>query len=408
MRPVSAGFRAEIIKQNLSHLDRRFTWRGHDRSQYVDPYATITLDADQILVGAVSLPLINTYPQNKQKIWNTMLTTPRLMVQQGVIELGIRVTGSMLFLPFFTGSVDRVHFVKDTLTIQMRDKMVQMLRKTVGSTVNPEVYYGDPAAPHAPGFNPADLAWSILTNFGGLTNADRDYDIWDEWHDELGPASLNLQLEGNFTGQTIGWILGRIAELTSSIIFVRGDGRFVFYRYVPRPAVTYIFDDDNTRNPEVVQTRDEIRNDITCEWGYDGAIWDALSPVTDDDDVSIGIYGTYPKVEEDTAIWHSTAGSATDYCVRILERYANPRQYCIFETGLQGFILEPGDTFWNSIPFYGYSQTLFEIRRCEFNLQTGMVKIKALNASGWAEFIRCFRLDDEVDGLLDQDYNPLC
>ena len=21
---------------------------------------------------------------------------------------------------------------------------------------------------------------------------------------------------------------------------------------------------------------------------------------------------------------------------------------------------------------------------------------------------RCFRLDDEVDGLLDQDYNPLC
>lgn len=259
--------------------------------------------------------------------------------------------------------------------------------------------------------NPAYLVWHLLVTYGELdniqtpANVDIDYDVWEQWRIDCDDLSFALKAE--LKGVSVASVLEKIAYLTKSTIFVRGDGKFVFYRFVPAPEIHYIFDDDNTQNPQPRQSFDELLNYVKCYYGYDpvNKNWDSGGSVAAEDATSQANYGKVSRIEEDTTVWHSTSASAQEFCNRLVERYKDPREYCPFETGMMGFIFEPEDLFSISISFYDYVLTPFETKRVEFDLGIGKTRIEALNIEKFT--LGGFRLDDDYWGLFDEDYNVL-
>jgi len=402
MRTVTVGFQAAMIQPTQNALYRRFIYGGTDYSAYPKTYGPITLDAKQIIAGTAIMDLIN----SDQSWSNMLLTTPTLLRQSGTIELGIDVGGVPQYVTFFTGELDGTHFISDYVSCQFRNRMMTVLDETVGSTGAAVDYFTTgPEAGNS--YNPADMAWSILTTYGGLTAADRDLAIWQAWWTDCN--TMGLRLEGNFTGQTIRWILRQIAWLSTSIIFVRGDDQFVFYRYVPSLAAFPVYNDNNTHLVEVKQTLDELLNQITCwyEWDPNATppAWIGGSTTVNDPISQAQPWGIIAHTEDSTTLWHYDLASATEFCNRTLLRYANPLELCSFDTGLQGFINEPGDLIALTMNFFNYSSTIFEIRKVIFNLNLGKVRIEAVNAASWTSGV--FILDHAVHGLLDQNYNPL-
>lgn len=400
MRTVSAGFMTEMVRQNLNNLHRRYIYNAIDRSSYPKSYGTITLDAKRIVTGRVGLDLVNS-----DQLWNMFLSNIANLRQVATIDLGIEVAGTPEYVTFFTGNLDETYFIRDYLNCKLRNKMVRMLEKTIGSVDTPV------NLSTAAGGNPATIVWTILTNAvwggeldntAGVANVDIAYTSWLQWQTDC--TTLGLLLAMRLTGQTIGWILDRVAWLTSSTIFVRGDGRFVFYRYVPLPIVYAIYSDGNAHLIEVRQNFDELLNDITCEWGWNGAAWGGAA-VTNSDATSQGRWGIVSRIENDRNIYHFNAASAQEFCDRVIPRYKDPHEHCTFETGLEGFINEPNDLIYLTIPFLGYSSSIFEITKIEFELNDGKARIEAVNAVTWASGF--FILDHPIYGLLDQSYNPL-
>jgi len=315
---------------------------------------------------------------------------------------GIYVPRAGEWIKFFTGLGDEPRFEGAYLNLQLRDKMAKMLEKKVGSGQGPVDYY-------TASYNPADLVWDLLTTHGGLdstastANTDIDYTLWSDWKTDC--TSLSLSLEAKLEGEYIGTVLEKVAYLTHTVIFIRGDGKFAFYRYSPPAGTVYTFDDDNTHNQEVKQTFDELLNDIRCYYDYDQALETWAGSVTADDATSQTSYGKVSHTEEDTSVWHATEGSAQDYCNRRINRFKDPRQFCNFDTGIMGFVIEPGDLVNNDIDFWGYVSDVFEVRKLDFDLNVGKTRIEMLNVNFYQ--LGGFLLDDAYWGLLDEAYNPL-
>ncbi len=431
MRTISSWFETEMDKQTLHPLGR-FKYDGTYYPTHVSDFGAVVIDADQVTAGSVTLGLINT-----DKTWNMFLSDITNLRKEGIIDfalsvdvgkvaragcarsgisisnllsphtnctLDIRIPMNGEWIAFFTGLGDEPRFEGAHVELQLRDKMAKMLEKKVGSGQGPVDYY-------TASYNPADLVWDLLTNasYGGLdntastANTDIDYTLWSDWKTDC--AGLSLSLEAKLEGEYIGTVLEKVAELTHTIIFVRGDGKFAFYRYSPPAGIVYAFDNDNTQNQEVSQTFDGLLNDIRCYYNYDQALETWAGSVTASDATSQTNYGKVSHTEENTAVWHATQGSAQDYCNRRVNRFKDPRQFCSFETGIMGFVLEPGDLVNNDMDFWGYVSDVFEIRKLNFDLNVGKTRIEMLNVNFYV--LGGFLLDDAFWGLLDEAYNPL-
>lgn len=431
MRTISSNFESKMAEQNLHPL-RRFKYNGTYYTAYVDDYGVAMLNAKKVSAGAVTVGLINT-----DKTFNMFLSDISNIRNTGIIDFALGAIGKVAragcaiaglsvaglvspntncnltniyvaiggeWVKFFTGIGDETQFYKAHLNLQLRDKMASMLEKEIGSFQSPIDYYSS-------SYNPADLTWDLLVTHGGLdstvttANTDIDYTIWSDWKTDCAGLSLSLEAKLEGGGTTIGSVLKKIAYLTHTLIFVRGDNKFVFYRYAPPAALVYTFNNSNSRNFEVHQTVEDIINDITCYYDYDQAGGTWAGNVTASDATSKTDYGTVPRTEEDTQVWHATQGSAQEFCNREMGRYKDPRQFCSFETGINGFVIEPGDLINNDISFPGYVSAPFEIRNLEFNLNVGRTRIEALNVNFYQ--LGGFLLDDAYWGLLDEAYNPL-
>jgi len=184
-------------------------------------------------------------------------------------------------------------------------------------------------------------------------------------------------------------------------------GSLHFFRYVPPLTVYLTFNDNNTHLQEVKNTFDYLLNNVSSRHGYLPAAtpptWAGIEQTTDG--TSISDYWEVAIIEEDVAIWHQDNSSAKEFCNRQIDRYKDPLEICYFESGVMGYLTEPGDIIYLTFNFFSYSAALFEVRRVDFNLNTGKVRIEAVNTLTWA--MGGFILDDIILGKLDKDYNPL-
>jgi len=297
MIAVSDWFKTWIEKQTLNLL-RKFSYDDIHESERVEGFGSVSRASDAIVSGGCCLSLINA-----DKHWNKFLTDKTNLRRTAKLQLGIAgevttiaragiaraaITASGLvalkegsvieaavdvprggeWADILTGWGDDPEFDRTLVSLPIRDKMAGLLEKVLGSSASPLDYYSS-------SYNPADLAWSILTVYGGLdstadaSNADIDYSIWAAYKADC--TSEGLSLKARFTGQTVGAALDLLKELTNSDIFVAGDGKIRFYLFVPEgpPGGEQEFDEDNTREISARLDSGDILNHLTVYYDYD-------------------------------------------------------------------------------------------------------------------------------------------
>jgi hypothetical protein len=178
-------------------------------------------------------------------------------------------------------------------------------------------------------YNPADLAWELLTVYGGLdttassANTDIDYDLWVAWKSYC--TTFQYLIQGYFTNETIEEILNKIARITDSMIYVTGAGKIGFRIFIEDTTSPMdITRDDLLEFPRVFIDSSELINYLTVYYGYNPAnqIW--TSSHIAQNSQSQTDFGLFTLQEKDVVIWHAGYYSAEAYVVKKLDREREP------------------------------------------------------------------------------------
>jgi len=110
--------------------------------------------------------------------------------------------------------------------MRIRDRISRCLEKTIGS--------GEAPICHPPTMTVPTMVWDLLTNYAefdyahSTDNNDIDYTSFLAWEANMNGGGIPYSLRTFLTGQTVGNILKRIADLTNSIFWDNGDGKIQF------------------------------------------------------------------------------------------------------------------------------------------------------------------------------------
>lgn len=297
MITVSTWFDTWMKKQQL-YLLRKLTYDDIHESTRWESFGSISRSSDSIISGGTSIGVINS-----GKYWNKFLSDKSNLRKTATLQLAIGITntiaragvaragitaaglvtlasGSVVsseirvprsgeWLDILTGWGDDPEFVGSSVSIAIRDKFAGLFEKALGSKDAPIDYYSS-------AYNPADLAWDILTTHGDLdseessANVDIDYDSWLAWEKDC--AEVNLSLSGKFTGQSIREALELIRALTNSDISVDGSGLITFLRRAKGAASDkeQSFDTTNATDFIVKLDSSKIVNYLEVFYGFQG------------------------------------------------------------------------------------------------------------------------------------------
>ncbi len=294
MITVSDWFDTYMKKQEL-YLLRKLTYDDIHESTRWESFGSISRASDSIISGGTNIGVINS-----GQYWNKFLSdksnlrkTATLQLAIGientiaragiaragitasnlyslkagsVISSGIWVPRSEEWLDILTGWGDDPVFVESSVSVAIRDKFARLFEKTIGSKDSPIDYY-------TTAYNPADLAWNILTTHGGLdstastANTDIDYTAWSTW--KTACTSVNLSLSGRLTGETIQEAMELIRNLTNSDISVDGSGLVTFLRRAKGAASGSEQSFDTTNAADFVVRLDDSKIVNYCQVFYD-------------------------------------------------------------------------------------------------------------------------------------------
>lgn len=248
--------------------------------------------------------------------------------------IGIAFEGLAEEHKLFTGYCESVELDLDTVTMTIKDKFAICFANTVGSGEVPVEVDGVTRIC-------ANFVWDLLTIYAGLddtansSNPDIDYDAWGDWYDILDELNNEYRLSAYLTGQTVGECLKRIATMTNSYIWVKGDGKISFAHYSDGNLGSFPYTKEYCLDRRYKSTMDGVIDYVKCYYGYDKDTWE---PQGFKDGQLIIYNSAMDLVEEDRTIWHATEKSATRFVAETLARFNPPLSTFEIQTAMAGFI----------------------------------------------------------------------
>jgi len=321
---ASASFKA-LADATYAKPRVRFKFDDVNYSDYVLKIGQISRDTE-VTAGNVNIDVVNT-----DQTFNILSSTPTKLGNYAQVELYF--PGLSEYESLFKGTLEKAIFNTDgTVTLQCRDRMATMLEKPIGYGTAPVTFAAT---------GPASLVWDILTNtnYGELNsgtttgNPDIDYTSWTNWRTSMNSQSFKLAARS--AGASIRELLQLIADLTNSLIWVNGDGKFDFQWSF------YSNDRLFTRSNCLAISRDieeeSLANTVGAGYGYDTdtGFWAGLtssSSVSSQDD-----YGKKAVYFENKTVWHATSTSASNFCTGYLALHDAPIEHIYLTSTLYGY-----------------------------------------------------------------------
>ncbi|NKE71251.1 hypothetical protein [Candidatus Manganitrophus noduliformans] len=257
-------------------------------------------------------------------------------------------------------------------------------------------------------YNPADLAWTLLTTHGGLdstastANVDIDYTSWSAYKGIC--SSLAFRLKAYFRGETIAEALRLIGKLTDSLIYGETDGKIYFNRFIPKETypTIYTFTEESAhlQAARLYFNKSRIINRANVWYNYDpiGDFWE--DKATSDNATSQTDYGLVEKDFNDAAVWHYEYYSAKSLSDRLVYRYFEPAETVVFRTkqGTQALIHQLGDNIRLTWSQLDYSSKVFRIYGISADLLNQQYEIEAEEDNEFGQAY--FTLNSSTHGVL--------
>ncbi len=401
--PTSAhpNFQANLAETAVNSMVMDFQFAGIDWTGKILKYPTITRDTTKLVAGDVRFSVLRHDPFTA-----SVISSKTGFGKDGIYSFGFLMdAGSKDMIDMFSGVMAGATAAGDEAELTFDDKFARLNEQLIGSEESPDFWAAE---------NPADLAWRLLVSYGDLdptqtqANTDINYNAWSSWHNVFDNDSV--EIESFFDGQSVTDALQKIARLTDSVINQTGDGKVFITKHVGINSVHGTITDSFIRGDVSVEIKkDDILNTVTVLYGYAFDTKEWGGSVTIQNTTSISSWGKYEKVIDDTNVWYSTEAPATTHAEKLVFRRHEPNTVYKLDLTPDFLLQSVGDVMAFTSNIVGVSSKYMVLQRTKHDLQKGRFSVVFDEGMGSspAPFLSGFVLDDEILGLLDQNYNPL-
>lgn len=389
---VDSAFLVEMTKSAPS-MSRKFIIGTSDYSDKVTRWPSFKKSWNELKPQMASIDVVN-----ESGAFDFIQNNPANLNTECKVQVGVEYdSGSTNLLDLFVGKLSRVSYNKNKLTLRITDKFKAFTERVVGTNDAPVDFTTS-------NHNPADMAWILITCYGGLdstastANAEIDYQAWSDWKQIFTDDSVlvNGYIKGKKVGETVK-IIGRI---TSSAIFEE-EGKIKFARYSASSEAAWNIPSIKGATLDIDDSK--IINKRICQAAYNVNSRAFGSSVFSTNTASVNSFGSRETLESNNVIWYTSSQGALNFVERELFINASPFENYNVSTSLLPIGRSIGDTVGFMEDYYGVANSPFRLMGYQIDLNKSTMKLN-LNASQVQTF---FVLDNASLGLLDQTYNPL-
>lgn len=314
-------------------------WTFNDLQEYgsnVLSWPKISQRWDEIKPATISLEVAN--HDGKFDFFDEDFTTLR---RQTRLEIGLtHASSGPEYLPMHFGFVSAVRSRGANMELTITDKFQELSEHIVGNRDNPV---------DITSYLVSDLAWEICTNHGPLddtqapTNIDIDWSSFQAWA-EVFSTSL-IWMDAHCEGERCTDILGRIAHMTRSAIYIGRSGKVQFHRFTIADCSTMELNERHCIDNDITSEVDEgnIVNTVYVDGGYvpDSGSFDFQ--VSRSTAHSVNTFGTRELEESDDVVWLVDSASCLDLADRVLLVSAQPYHRVSYAASFKAIVADVGD-----------------------------------------------------------------
>lgn len=275
-------------------------------------------------------------------------------------------------ITLFVGDVLRVQFDKAEVQLTLVDKISQLAERVVGVDVK------SPAVMTGTNQLPSDIAWWLITSYGGMSSIQSTNNPDINWSDFQAWASVfsvdNVQMHCIAGGKKVLEVMRSLMRHSRSAVFMKED-KISFARYSNvNTNITSLNPDHFTGVKVSIEEADIINKQYvnagyipsSKNWGI--TVWDARTS-------SINSYGLRENVEKDETLWYVTSNDAANLAQRIIFSAGDPYDQVEINCLLQPLHALIGETLVVNDPHTGITEG-WRIMERGFNMEDGTMTFK--------------------------------
>ncbi|KKL99597.1 hypothetical protein LCGC14_1812830 [marine sediment metagenome] len=354
-------------------------------------------------VNSLSIGLTTNSYSEPMAIWGALLQGP---VTSGEIGEYIRADATPVekdtneFAIFYAGRVDNLKFLKGRIDIALKDKIKPFTEKILGSSDVPLDFTTSDFLVH-------DLAFFLVTSHGGLSAIESTSNPDIDWLSFLDFAETfsrdNVRVQARYEGTKVNEALRRLMRYTYAGAFIEND-KLTFARFTTPSSFSTLLSDASILDLALEINDADIVNKqhVYADFDQTSDFWkiDAF----DEASASVNSYGLREFVEKDETVWYTNSASALNLAERRTTILRDPIDRFKIQTPLVALGRQIGEVIRFTDSFFGVTSTdAFRMMGYQLDLDRGKMSLEIDES----QIFTGFRLDDAVDGLLDQDYNFL-
>lgn len=262
-----------------------------------------------------------------------------MQILNATLADGSIVTTSDEYIKVFTGFLKDIQYSEKKCTLKIKDRLWDFYERKVG----------DPDAHVDIGSTiPSDIAWTLCTCYGGLSgvastsNPDIDYAKFLTWAAQF--SQDNILMTANYQGVTVAEALNRLGRMTDSAVWIEGDGKLNFVKFVEPSSLDITFTRDEFADImiDVESLRVVNRHYTNFDYSVTSEYW--TKTVFAQSSLSVDSFGLYEQQSKDETIWYVDSVGALGLSQRKVNLLKDPPKRFQFRGGLYGVHKQLGET----------------------------------------------------------------
>lgn len=378
------------LNSTTSEPVRVFTLAGSDHSDNVYKWPTIKREIENLKFNIANITMVNA-----DGLYNEFIESLYMIPATCTLDIGFsHPTSGDELVRLYSGYVEKIAYSDQSMQFQLRDKLYKLSLKKVGSDDDPISISSE---------NPAYIAWTLCTCYGGLdstasdSNTDIDYDYYTSWYSEF--EADDIKTYAYYEGEKIIKCIDDLCEYTDSFAWVNGDGKIVFNRFTEVSSLDFIIFEGQYKKIGIDIDLAKLTNRQYVNYNYSVTSDYWQNQYSEQNTVSVNSYSVHEKVLGKENIWYVAQAQASNIASRIVTRKANPSKDFKIDTLLYGIHREPGTNMRLVNSFYSVSSaTGWVVSKQQINMDSFVTIIKTTEAlSASAFYLDVSNLDgDEV------------
>ena len=369
---VSSWFIAQS-RARSSQPQRRFTLGGSDYSSAVLRWPQLRFRADTIALGTTTVRL-----SNIGRAFQMLVDCGALLTTSCELALGfLHPTSGPEYLALFLGTPSHVAFEAGgtELALQLQGRTRRLSDVSLGTAVQSDGIDFTGSACY-----PSDLAWTLVTCYGGFSNVqsasnpDIDFADWQAWRDANGVRDVRVR--AYLTGERIYEVLDTLALMDSRVIAME-NGRLRFRDAVPAfDAAPPPFPPEVVLDSTLELDPARLTNRFFVEAAYDAAKGTFLDDYSKVHSRSLLDFGEHSARFSSTGVWFASGADAR-YLAEDRVRFGHlPLPLLRVRTPLAGGLEHGvGDVVAWSDSYFGIAAQPYRVLEQQVDLEQGTLTL---------------------------------